>query len=244
MDTKYCSKCGGAVINDSNFCSNCGKRFTKKADLPNRDMNYGAHAKKLIFLASICIFVLAIIFKMDDNKKTSVFSEAKRPAPKLIDFSPQRQKEFTNMINKYKSQYQSALNELQKTDLRKKRDTDISLFTARDLSVSKWVGTISGIGTETDGKAYFTMLLTQSNIAVKTFNNSSSDSKYKTMVLPSSPLYNSIFNLKNGDEVVFSGNFVRDEQAGILEISLTEVGKMKQPEFLMIFSSIEKTKVK
>lgn len=60
-------------------------------------------------------------------------------------------------------------------------------------------------------------------------------------ILKSNPLYNTLMNLKKGDAVKLSGEFlVKDGK--IFETSLTEHGGITKPEMAVVFKSVEAVK--
>ncbi|HVV48990.1 MAG TPA: hypothetical protein VHO06_04975 [Polyangia bacterium] len=99
-----------------------------------------------------------------------------------------------------------------------------------------WVGTISGIETNSDGLGVLSVKL-PCGAEVKTWNNGLSDTGDGTLIPQTSALYETLSELKEGASVQFSGKFFPDRANGFKESSLTEAGGMKEPEFIMKFSA-------
>jgi hypothetical protein len=102
-----------------------------------------------------------------------------------------------------------------------------------------WVGTISGIETNSDGLGVISVKL-PCGAEVKTWNNGLSDIDDGTLISQQSALYETLSELKEGVAVQFTGRFFADRANGFKESSLTEAGGMKEPEFIMKFSAAAK----
>lgn len=104
--------------------------------------------------------------------------------------------------------------------------------------VSNWIGKISEINSNSDGKGVLYVSISD-HIKVETYNNSVSDAPYKTLLDPSSPLFAKVSQMKIGDYVVFSGYFFVDQETCINETSLSLDGKLNDPEFLFKFEQVD-----
>ena len=60
------------------------------------------------------------------------------------------------------------------------------------------------------------------------------------MIKLNSKVYKQLENLEEGNNVIFSGKFVRDKGRGVLENSYTEDGWVTGSEFIIIFNDIKK----
>lgn len=76
------------------------------------------------------------------------------------------------------------------------------------------------------------------DIEVSTWNNALSDLMSDTLIDESSDLYASMTSLSEGDDVVFSGKFVKDSYDCLLESSITDRGGMETPTFIMRFKEL------
>ena len=164
------------------------------------------------------------------NQPTSV------PKPPI----PQDQALLIEKSESFYDSYMNAPNELKKSSIRTDRKTAIQeVLSSR--KVEHWVGVLTEMRTNTEGKAFITIKLAgSSNVVVKTWNNSLSDFDSNTMIASDSPLYAIISELAIGDTVVFSGQFLSDDRDYIKEGSLTEQGSMTAPEFIIQFTDIKK----
>ena len=150
---------------------------------------------------------------------------------------------FIKTVEPFCAAYVAAPNELKKSALRAQRKIAISKMVGNG-KVAGWIGTLEGMGTNSEGKAYVAVKLEGSrSISVKTWNNALSDIGSNTLIENGSNLFNSISNCSKGDKVVFSGHFFAGKLSKldfIEEASLTEMGSMTSPEFIFKFSAISK----
>lgn len=175
----------------------------------------------------------------NNNVVKEEYEEPKKAKPGTI---PEKQKRLIKIVNRYYPKYEVAPNELKKSALRRRRKDEISSI-MDDLRAENWIGILKEMGTNSEGKANITIQLPNSKATIKTWNNALSDIGSNTLIEPNTNLYEAISNLSKGDKVVFTGTFFNDEQDYIEEISLTELGSMRSPEFLLRFSNIYKLKL-
>lgn len=148
---------------------------------------------------------------------------------------PKAESELIAAVEKYASQYQAAPNQLKASALRaKRRETIRDAVTSR--RAKKWLGTLKGMGTRSNGYATFSVQLPNSQVAVQNFGLSDD-----FLIKPGTRLYKAASDLHEGDLVSFSGDFVGPGDQDFLgEGSLSEAGAMTEPEFFFKFTSIEK----
>jgi len=96
-----------------------------------------------------------------------------------------------------------------------------------------FVGIVEDLSTTTEGKASFSIRLLDSDVRVGTWNNEFSDVADNTLIPQNSSLYKMLSDLQMGNMVRIFGSFGREK-------SVTEQGKMTDPEFLFRFKSVEK----
>jgi RNA polymerase subunit RPABC4/transcription elongation factor Spt4 len=152
---------------------------------------------------------------------------------------PEKQNKFISVITDYKARFEAAGNELQESASRDQRRTSILGVLGSQMGAEAWTGTLRKLETNTEGKAIITVRVAP-DLDVLTWNNALTDSLYSTMIEKSSPVYETLMNMSVGDKVKFSGNFIRAEEDGILEGSMTIKGAMTAPEFLFQFTKISK----
>jgi hypothetical protein len=166
-------------------------------------------------------------------------------APPIDSSIPVPQKTFTTVIESFETPYNNADTEIKKTSVRFDRKDAISQYFSQsgNLQFQGWTGQVQALTTESDGKAYVSIKLAGSGVVIETWNNSASDLFANSMIPRGDPLYPSLMNLKEGDNVTVSGAFIQDDSKGldyIVESSLTEDGSMTGPEFIVKFSQINK----
>jgi hypothetical protein len=189
-------------------------------------------------------------------------SEQQSPAKRLVDRRPTQsvkvrpkntfQKEprliaslfpllninFVQAVESFYDSYDNAPNELQKSALRTDRKEKLAEVMP-SLDVHEWVGVIDDMSTNRDGKGVVAISLVGTNdITVGTWNNALSDIGSDSLISQNDPVYNSLSRLSKGESVVFSGSFLPSDMDYLKEMSFTELGSMKEPEFLMRFSEI------
>jgi len=150
---------------------------------------------------------------------------------------PEGQIQFSDAVSISSRNYEDAKNELQQSSIRDKRKEDISSI-LRSYTINSWVGTINQLETNTDGKAILSVRIAP-NIEIKTWNNALSDIASNTLIEKGTGLYKDLFNLSNGQRVIFSGSFFPSEADHIEETSITIDGSMRNPEFLFKFNSVK-----
>jgi hypothetical protein len=104
--------------------------------------------------------------------------------------------------------------------------------------VSNWVGQIDKLSSNSDGKGVL-YVSHAPNIWVETWNNDFSDSSHHTLIPPLSQLFAVISQMKEGDEVVFSGTFFASDVDCVEEHSMGLQGSMSEPEFIFRFTSVK-----
>ena len=165
----------------------------------------------------------------NESEKRSVQTMGSGQAKSGLSQSHMDQQMFVQIISQYTNDYNSAGNELQKSVLRDRRKQALaSAFPSP--TVDDWIGAVDSLSTDGSGKARVILAITR-GIKIWTKEDIEKDD----------PLYQSLFNLKVGQRVKFSGRFLDDkkDQDYFRENSFTESGAMKEPEFWFVFSSIQ-----
>lgn len=136
------------------------------------------------------------------------------------------------MVNAYAKKYREANNQLKKSALVPQFERAIheALLSDKDMG---FVGIVEDLSTTTEGKASFSIRLLDSDVRVGTWNNEFSDVADNTLIPQNSSLYKMLSDLQMGNMVRIFGSFGREK-------SVTEQGKMTDPEFLFRFKSVEK----
>lgn len=171
-----------------------------------------------------------------NGQGTSVKVSVTVPATERL---PEKQNKFISVIADYKARFEAASNELQESAARDRRRTSILGVLGSQMGAEAWTGTLRKLETNTEGKAIITVRVAP-DLDVLTWNNALTDSLYSTMIEKSSPVYETLMHMSVGDKLKFSGNFIRAEDDGILEGSMTIRGAMTAPEFLFQFTQVSK----
>jgi hypothetical protein len=158
------------------------------------------------------------------------------PAPSVP--MPSDQAGFTSAVSAARTAYKSAANELAAGGVRNNRQQAICRV-VRDQSASGWIGKISQLSSNGDGKGVLQIEIAP-NIHVSTWNNAVSDVGSNTLIDPNSSLFKSLAAMKQGDVVRFSGRFSSSNVDCVREKSLTLAGSMTDPVFTMRFTSVSK----
>ncbi|MFG1409473.1 hypothetical protein V5G24_00035 [Xanthobacter sp. VTT E-85241] len=150
---------------------------------------------------------------------------------------PEQQKRFIAAIEAARDTYSKGANDMAKGAARPARAKEICSI-LKGSQPKAWVGVIYDLSTNGDGKGVMEVTIGP-NVYVKTWNNSLSDISDKTLIDPSSPLFQSAVVLKEGQKVILSGTFFKSPTDCVKEGSLTLRGTITEPEFIIRFSSIK-----
>lgn len=149
---------------------------------------------------------------------------------------PEAQKSVVAAVEQARQIYRSATNDLQKGSARATRSKAIcaalSSFTA-----SGWVGRVATLSSNSDGKGVLGIEIGP-KIYVTTWNNEVSDFQDKTLLDPGSGVFRTASTLKQGQLVMFSGDFRPASPDCIRESSVTLDGSIRSPEFIMRFKQL------
>ena len=224
-----CKTCGKDISKNAKACPHCGEKQKKLSII---------HWVGIVLVA---LFVIGLINAPDQPKEASSSANtAKTSAETTKEVKitiPSDQEQFINTIENYVNGFRAAKNELQQSALRDQRKNELAKL-MRGRSVSSWVGTISQLETNTEGKAILSIRISP-DVEIKTWNNALSDINSNTLIAKGSELYSSLFNLSRGQKVQFSGSFFSSETDYIEETSMTIQGSMRNPEFLFKFKSVK-----
>ena len=202
-------------------------------------------------LRLLCLIVFLAILSGcssndNNNQNQSQAGVQKNPMAQqeqfLNQYSTPNQTAFHKTLDGFSQEYREASNEIKKSAVfRKKRD--YLLATVPTGKISNWVGTIKRIGTTKGGDFAFVDIesdIAGYKISYKTWNNGLSDFSDNTMIPLNSPVYNQLGNLNEKIKVVFTAQFIKDEQDGFKEGSITESGNVTDTEFIVRFIDIRK----
>lgn len=149
---------------------------------------------------------------------------------------PADQQRFLALVDRFAEAYRTAPNDMARGAVRPERARALCAA-VRGLSVRGWVGTVETLSSTNDGRGVLALRL-GSQVTVKTWNNSLSDSGDRTLIASGTPLFAAAAALRKGQRVVFDGRFVAHRDDCIRESSLTVSGAMNDPEFVIRFSAV------
>lgn len=150
---------------------------------------------------------------------------------------PAKQVAFENIIKDSRRAYHDAANELARGGTRAQRKLKICRHIA-SRRVKGWVGTLTQLTTNSDGKGVITVQIGD-DVYMKTWNNALSDLAHRTLIDPTSKVFQPLANLAIGKRVKFSGRLFASKTDCIHEASLTLRGAMTAPEFIVRLSSVK-----
>jgi hypothetical protein len=149
--------------------------------------------------------------------------------------APGDEAEFVAAVQEGIAAGESADNDLRVGVAMKKRDRAICKL---DVTKPKdWTGTIKTLDSNGDGDGILVVELAE-GISVGTWNNAFSDIDDNTLI-KSSKLLDRLSEMSEGDEVTFSGSFLKDSETCVSNKGLTKVGKLMRPEFVFRFSEVK-----
>lgn len=150
---------------------------------------------------------------------------------------PEDQRQFIAAIEKGRTVYANAGNEMAKGAARPLRAKDICSALPR-MTVKDWVGQISSLSSNSEGKGVLSIQIAK-GVEVKTWNNALSDIGDKTLIDARSPVFDKVLTLKENQRVIFSGSFIKNPTDCVRESSMTLSGSIEEPEFIFKFSDLK-----
>lgn len=183
--------------------------------------------------AIVILAIVGIVYYAANNKPKGpdAFDTAYQSAPTV-------EKDFVSTVKDAQNKAKSAENDMQLGGIRAQRDALVCRVMT-NKNVSGWIGKVDNISSNSDGRGVVSISLSE-DVNVKTWNNDISDYGDHTLITPGSELFEAASQLKEGDVVRFSGNFISDNENCIRESSLGIRGKVTEPEYIFKFNSIEK----
>lgn len=159
---------------------------------------------------------------------------ASKPQPRVA--MPADEIEFIRAVQQGQAAFRAAPNEMARGGTRSQRRLAICRILT-GLSISGWVGQIEKLSSNSDGRGVLEISIADS-IRVETWNNDLSDASDRTLIDPTSPLFAALSQMKQRDEVVFSGTFFPSGTDCVEEHSISLEGSMTDPEFMFRFQSV------
>lgn len=165
------------------------------------------------------------------------FSDNSNEKSKISENMPKKEYQFIDIVKNAVDKSGRASNDLQKSAIKTERTEGVCGLIKGDLSAVNWVGKVAKLDSNNDGKGVLVIEISK-NISLKTWNNSLSDGRDKTLIEKDSELFQKALSLKKGDLVKFSGNFIHSDDDCIREASVTLSGGVDSPDFIFKFRDI------
>lgn len=145
------------------------------------------------------------------------------------------QQKFISIVTKSQIEAANANNDMQRATIKINRDREIC-STLRDVKVSNWNGIVNSIYAGRDGSGILYIEVSPNVLLV------SRDllGMAKASIPRNTKLYDKVSNMSEGDAVVFSGEFIPDDDACADEASITLEGGLSKPNFIFRFNDINK----
>jgi len=235
-----CPNCKKDLSTTAKTCVGCGHAMKKLSIIHKIGIG--------VLSALVVLFFIGVLAGDKENTKTNAqevetvknnISSPKVTVTKRTEETiiPSAQQQLVSIVSTYANKFQSAKNELQESSYRSERKHEIKQAVT-SLFVKDWVGTISELSTNSEGKVILSIRVSP-KVEIKTWNNALSDTIQRTMIDSASPLYKKLFDASKGLKIRFTGSFFASAIDGIEETSLTISGSMMNPEFLFKFQDIE-----
>jgi hypothetical protein len=201
----------------------------------------GAVALTVFWMVAVgMVLAVAYVEIRQDGQRASA------PPPAEPDLSPEAlmhdgQRSFCTILERFHDRFSAAkaeaANELLLAKIRRERGDLTRQTNATSGRMSNWIGTVSHISTAADAFASVSIdLPCKIPATVRTAAAVLSDREPGTLIHESSRVYQQLVHLKQGQLVRFSGRFLADPIDGYQEGSITELGSMTRPEYLMRFA--------
>ena len=153
------------------------------------------------------------------------------PASQAAGVMPAQQKKFVDIIQKGAKAYEDAKTDLKSSIALRKRDKD-ACAVLNNLNATNWVGKITDIGANREGKAYIQIEI-DSKIRVQTWSNAFSDMYDNTLIPENSKVFNAIIDGEDGSPIIFSAKFIKGDKTCLKGTNLTEYFYATDPKFVV-----------
>jgi hypothetical protein len=150
------------------------------------------------------------------------------------------QRAFEKVVCEFQERFWDAPNDAAQGLLKFKRDQEFQTLLNNRTRFEQWDGIVVETDSTSSGKVYFAVQI-GCRSRLQTWNNEFSDILDSTLINRSDPNFEKVLNLGVGDKVSVSGRFIPTGDIKIGETSLTSQGSIMNPEFLVVFKTINKT---
>ncbi len=234
MGLVKCKECKKPISRTAKICPFCGKD----------QRSWAARHKFLVVIIVIVIFISLFTnfcsnffkgFKEGFNKKEESYIENTYETANSASYHEQLI--FNWIRKKYDDAYIKKTNEIQKSDIFNSAEKESFKFLNKyNLHFTNWVGEITEIETDKGGEKLF--LTVSSNLKGQKINYTTSNCPFGCGIEKKDNVYDQVRNLYEGQKVFFSGNFIKNENEKLDELSITERGSIFLPEYKINFTNI------
>lgn len=232
MALTTCPDCEKQVSTKAPACPHCGASLKTKVGC----LRY--------FIGGVVLLILlAVAGSLLEDSNSSKTTPVSNPnTQSIINNAPFLQTEFETKRNEFYEKYRQAPNEIKKSAIwRKANEWTKHFYIEHGSEIIDWYGKINRLSTDQGGDVLHVSIgssISGTQIQYRTMNNRFSDLGYHTMPEIGSRIYEQASNFKVGDYVYFSLEFVPNTEDEIWESSLTELGSLQNPEFIVWFRDI------
>jgi hypothetical protein len=150
---------------------------------------------------------------------------------------PDAQKQLIQAVEKARSDYAAAANDMARGGTRAVRAKAVCAA-LKGKSGIVWIGKVTKLSSSSEGHGVLSVSIGK-DVTFKTWNNSFSDYKFATLIDPDSSLFEKVSKLKEGAIVKFTGKTFADKADCVNEASMTLGGSMAEPEYIFRFTDVK-----
>jgi hypothetical protein len=210
--------------------------------------------KIMIPLVSLVVLISIVNSESESENSSAVESATSAPAaqsqgtespqPELVvendseyGVYPSDQKDFIDVIVAARTAIDDAETDLQESVALRQRDKDLCKILSSNTA-KNWVGVITNIGANGEGKAYVEIELAD-DVRVKTWNNAFSDLNDNTLISTSASFFDRLVALTEDTKVIWSAKFLSSSDSCLKKANFTDVFYGIDPQFVVRFSDIK-----
>ena len=150
---------------------------------------------------------------------------------------PASEQQFVSQVETSRTKIENAATDLQESAALRERDTALRNILGGSMQAQQWVGVITDVGANGEGKAYVEIEIAD-GVRVTTWNNALSDAGDNTLIDPGTTIFNNLLSMEKGTKVVFDATFFRGNDTALRGTNMTETFYGVDPKFLVRFSEV------
>ena len=204
-----------------------------------------SQSKTTITILSTIFFIFIAFGSMDEESGDETAKKTEIETNKLKNFNvPENQKLFEDMRKSQHEKYNYSKNDIMRSKaFSEANDFSKKFYNDNNGKIVDFTGQITTISTDQGGD-YLNITIKSKlhglTVSYKTWNNSFSDEGFNSLIKKGSDVYNKVADLTEGDYVYFSAKLYKDRERGVEECSMSEIGSLSSPEFIVKFYDIRK----